>query len=228
MDKKQNGQVLRVVVVDDDIAVRDALSQAIAAIDNFRIVGEAASLEEGIEQLALAFDIILIDLNLGDGSGIELIRLARVQKPDVKIVVISVFGDERNVISAIEAGADGYLLKDISDIDLTNALNRIISEEYPISPSIAGHLLKRVRTADPKAKSKPNNFQLTQRETEILKLLAKGYTYQEVSNYLSISYHTVADYIRNIYKKLSVNSKSQAIFEAAQAGIIQVNDPYNP
>lgn len=228
MDKKQSGQVSKVVVVDDDIAVRDALSQAISAIDNFRMVGEAASLEEGIEQLALAFDIILIDLNLGDGSGIELIRSARQQKPDVKIVVISVFGDERNVISAIEAGADGYLLKDISDIDLTKALNRIVSEEYPISPSIAGHLLKRVRAADPKAKSKQNNFQLTQRETEILKLLAKGYTYQEVSNYLSISYHTVADYIRNIYKKLSVNSKSQAIFEAAQAGIIQVNDPYNP
>lgn len=228
MNKKSNASVCKVVIVDDDKVVRDALQTAIGTIDQFRVVGEAGSLSEGIELLDLAFEIILVDLNLGDGSGIDLIERARTLKPESKIVVISVFGDERNVISAIEAGADGYLLKDIDEIDLTNALTRIVSGESPISPSIAGHLLKRVRAVDPKVKPKVAAFKLTQRETETLKLLAKGYTYQEVSNYLDISYHTVADYIKNIYKKLSVKSKSQAIYEAAQAGLIQVNDPYNP
>jgi DNA-binding NarL/FixJ family response regulator len=172
-------------------------------------------------------DILLADLHLPDGSGIDIIRLFKQINPNGLAIVISALSDGISVMKALEFGAMGYLHKDDTSIQIIDAIKMALNGQSPMSSSIAYSLICRIQDAgfaspptSPKPSSNPNTI-LTNRETEILDLIAKGLSYAETAVVLNISAQTVPVHIRNIYKKLHANNRSEAVYEARAIGIIE-------
>ncbi len=214
-----------VFLVEDDEATRQRLVQAINAHKSLTVVWSCATLREGLAALkTLHPDVLLVDLGLPDGSGIELIRAARLLNYAIEIMVISVFSDERHTLEAIKAGASGYLLKDSDTTYIGDAILRLLAGESPISAGIARHVLKSCRKAnhslDFAESLKKRSPKLTKREVEVLQCITKGYTYYEVASMLGMSRNTITSHIKNIYRKLEVHSRGEAVFEAMQSGLI--------
>ena len=165
-------------------------------------------------------DYWLVDLGLPDGTGIELIRLVRDMYPLTLILVITVFGDADNIVRSIQAGANGYLLKEDmqKDVSLLPTIGAIRDGGTPLSPLIASRLLSRMqvapKAATPTAPSPSSDHGLSPREVELLQLLSRGYTYAEAADLMQVGLGTVQTNIKRIYTKLAVNSRTQAIFEA--------------
>ncbi len=215
-----------VLVVEDDSSTRERFSRVIGGHPQLDLVGDAGDLATGIELLnRLTPDVLLMDLDLPDGNGMSLIEEIESKNLQTEAMVISVFGDERHVIRAIEAGAGGYLLKDGGADQITGAILQLVAGGAPISPSIAKHLLKRFRhheqpdTEDEDADATQME-PLTNREQEILKFVSYGYTAKEIAEQNNISIHTVNTHIRNTYSKLAVNSRAEAVMKAVRHGII--------
>lgn len=211
----------RVAIVEDDTVLGPALAQIVDTVEGLEVVGVAETLQAGIELMASGVDVLLVDLALPDGSGLDLIDLAH-RDYSCKILVISVFGDVRNVVSAIEYGADGYLLKGADMAQVSQAIGTVLAGGAPISPGVAVHILSRVRGARPSPSKPP--VSLTPKEVQILEQLAKGLSFKEVARAQQISHHTVGDHVKAIYRKLAVNSRGEAVFEAVQAGLIRLKD----
>ena len=186
-------------------------------------IGAASTLQEARELVAFAPQVFLIDLALPDGSGLELITELATAAPECKALVISVFGDVRNVVRAIELGAAGYLLKGTEAAQVAAAIETVLRGGAPLSPAVAGHILNRVRKDAAVANARPV-AKLTPREIDLLESLARGLTVKEVAAVHGISPHTVGDHVKAIYKKLAVSSRGEAIFEAAQSGLIRLHD----
>jgi DNA-binding NarL/FixJ family response regulator len=218
----------RVLLVEDDAPTRQHLARAVEAHPGLALLGAAATLAEGRGLLAReAPDVLLTDLGLPDGSGIDLIRELRRSAPGAVAMAITALGDERTVISAIEAGASGYLLKDGSLAEVGEALMDLVAGGSPISPGVARYLLRRLqRSADvPAAPAQdPDAPHLTEREHEILSLIAKGFSFPEIAGLLAISAHTVTTHVRHIYEKLEVTSRGSAVYEAVQLGLIRLEE----
>lgn len=218
------GLPIRIAVVEDDPVLRGHLAETIERVPGFDLCGTASTLEMGLRLLNRC-DVLLLDLALPDGNGLDLIRRARsTGLQDLKIIVITIFGDVRNVVQVIEAGADGYLLKGGSMAECEKAIRDVMAGGAPISPAVAGHILARVRHHAPTLPANTPGTTLTDKETEVLTELARGHSYKEVAIRLDISHHTVADHVKAIYRKLSVNSRSEAVFEAMQSGLIQLRE----
>jgi DNA-binding NarL/FixJ family response regulator len=225
---------LRVLTVDDDPAVRAAFGAALAASPDMQAVGMAADLAEGTRLLrATRPDALLVDLGLPDGDGISLIREAARTLPDCDVLVVTVFGDERHVLAAIEAGATGYLLKDAAPTEIVEQLRVLRSGGSPISAVIARQLLRRfaalpgMRADAPMPDNKTPPLLLPQaapilspREREVLLLCAKGYSYEEIAPLLDVSRHTVTSFVKRTYRKLQVHSKTEAVYEARRMGFL--------
>lgn len=215
---------LRVFLLEDDARTRASLLHRLQSSESITVVGDSGTLAEARAALeGLAVDAFLFDLQLPDGNSIALIREQHALRPEAPVLVISVFGDEERVISAIEAGARGYLLKDEPGEDLADAVRRAVAGESPISPAIARHLIRRFQDACDTAEPQADN-PLSERELEVLRLAAKGLTYQETAEILGVSINTVGTYTRRVYQKLAVNSRAQAIFEARQMGWMRDGD----
>jgi DNA-binding NarL/FixJ family response regulator len=216
-----------VLLVEDDEHTRAHLARAVRANAALDLIGVAGNCAEARELLALRTpEVLLTDLGLPDGSGIELIRELRARDPDALAMVITVFGDEGSVLSAIEAGATGYLLKDGTSEQIGEAILQLVAGGSPISPSIARHLLRRFKPerqppSPPLAADAPH---LTARETEVLQLIAKGFSFGEIADLLAISPHTVTAHVRSIYRKLEVSSRGAAVFEAANLGLLKLGE----
>jgi DNA-binding NarL/FixJ family response regulator len=213
-----------VLIVEDDGATRDHLAAVVAASPGFALAGAAADLAQARRLLAAAVDVLLTDLGLPDGSGIALIREARAQRPALPIMVMTVLADEQTVLSAIEAGANSYLIKGAGRDEVSAALEQLLAGGSPISPSIARHLLRRLQGPPPSPAAAAGASLLSERETEILRHIAKGFSSAEVARLLEISVHTVTTHVRNLYRKLEVTSRTSAIYEAVSLGIIRLDD----
>lgn len=209
-----------VLIVEDEPATRERLAGIVRATDGLELaaeVGDRAAALALLAQPGFAPRVALVDLALPDGSGIDVIGALRRTHPAADAMVISVFGDEAHVIGAIEAGATGYLLKDADAAAVGAAILRLIAGESPISASIARHLLKRFQ-APPAHDPAPH---LTAREREVLQLIAKGLSYARIADSLGMSVNTVPSYVKQIYRKLQVNSRGEAVFEALALGLIK-------
>jgi len=216
-------KLLTVQVVEDDHYIRERLVQAIEAHAALSLSSHAGTCCEAAEALRDRPDVFLVDLGLPDGDGTDLIRMATDQSNGaIKSIVFSVFGDEKRVVRAIEAGATGYLLKDTEISDLPASIIELAEGKSPISPAIASYLLKRFRPQP--AQSRTQAGCLSEREIEVLELVAKGCSAKEISSALDVSYHTVVSHTKKIYQKLNVRSRTEAVFEAEQAGIIHLHD----
>lgn len=211
-----------VLIVEDDGHTRRHLMEAVDGAEALRVVGGVGSVREGRACLREeAPDVLLVDLGLPDGSGVELIEEARRLAADTQVLVITVFGDEKSVLSAIEAGARGYLLKDGEPGDVRGAVQQLLAGGSPISPAIARHLLLRFQHGPPDAAPRPH---LSAREAEVLGLVVKGFTFPEIAEHLAISAHTVTTHVRRIYRKLEVRSRSEAVYEAMNLGMVKPGD----
>lgn len=210
------------LLIEDDAATREFLAGVVAAHPELRLVDAVATLAEALASMrAHQPTLLLVDLGLPDGDGLDLIRAAaRFAKPKPEIMVISAFGDEASAIAAIEAGAGGYLLKGGSAAELASSLSAMLAGEAPISPAIAAHLLKRFRKPAPVEPVPRPVEPLTDREVEVLRLIAKGFSYAEVATELSLKYNTVASYVKSIYGKLAVHSRGKAVHQARLMGFL--------
>jgi DNA-binding NarL/FixJ family response regulator len=207
-----------VLIVEDDLRLRASLAQAIRAAPDLKLVGEADDLPEGLRLLDLVQpEVLLVDIGLPSGSGLELIRHAAKQSPHCNVMVITVFAEEQLVLDCIEAGATGYLLKGSSPQDIATQIRSLVAGGSPISPTIARRLLSRF-TAQPNAGADAPT--LSTQEQAVLSMSAKGYSYDEIAGLLKLSRHTVETYVKRIYRKLHVHSKTAAVYEGRKLGLV--------
>lgn len=223
---------IRVMLVDDDDRIQQALRVAIETHPELNLVGQAYTLKDAMAVVEeLQPEVVLVDLGLPDGSGLELIAHIHQHMPGCESMVLTVFGDEAHVISSIEAGATGYLTKDTRTADILDRLKQLRAGGSPISPVIARRLLNRFRgvaTPDqlPTNKTAVNQefTPLSEREQQVLEMVAKGFMQAEIADILGVSINTISTYIKRIYKKLAVNSRTSAVHRANALGLINLKD----
>jgi DNA-binding NarL/FixJ family response regulator len=205
--------VIRLVIVDDHPVVRDGLRGIFEADAAFEVVGEAGN---GSEALALAErlapDVVLLDLRMPGLSGAALIRALRAQQPGVRVLVLTTFDDDAEVLAAIDEGANGYLLKDTPRTELRRAVKATARGQSVLSPTVAGALTRRSAT--------PEHQKLSPRELEVLALIARGTTNREVAGRLFISEATVKTHLLHIYAKLEAKDRAAAVAIAYQRGLL--------
>ena len=212
-----------VMVVEDDPAFLARFCRIVAGAPQLSLiaaVGDLASARAAIARHAP--DVLLTDLGLPDGNGVELIRETSQAHPATDIMVISVFGDEEHVLASIEAGATGYILKDSLPEEFVGLISQLRAGGSPISPVIARQLLKRFKRKEEVAGRVPDPHtpELTQRESEVLALIAKGFNFGEIARLLEVSPHTINAHVKKIYQKLAVHSRGEAVYEAGKMGLI--------
>jgi len=210
-----------ILLVEDDAPtcwrLQDALTKAGFAV---RAAGTLAEARAALAERAPG--VLLTDLKLPDGHGVELIRETRQRLPETEIMVIPALGDEESVISAITVGATGYLLKDAFPTDIATTVRDLVAGHSPISASIARFIVRRTQKAEPAAGPPLNTAKLTPREIDILWGIAKGFSYAEIADHLGLSRQTVPGHIKSIYRKLEVHTRGEAVFEAVQQGLIKL------
>ncbi len=208
---------LRVGLVEDDSILRAAVRSTIERRLGWELALSADSCAAAAAIPPL--DALLLDIGLPDGSGLDLIR--PFNATGCKVIVFTVMGDEATVLRAIELGAAGYLLKQADPEEMLAAIDEVMAGGAPLTPSVAAHVLARLRSANknsPRSAAEARLASLTAREQEVLLALARGYTYGETAELLEISAHTVGDHVKRIYSKLAVRSRAEAVFEVVQAG----------
>lgn len=213
--------VVHVAIVEDDPLVRGYLADTIAGQPGFALVGTAPGLGAARGLLDCGADVFLLDLGLPDGSGALLIPDIR-RAGTAKVIVLTSFGDRDTVVRTIEAGADGYLLKDSTTPQIVEAIEAALAGGAPISAAAAVHLLDRLRSLPAPGPGEDPPAALTRRETELLQLFAKGYSYKETARLLGISPLTVGNHVRSIYRKLDVHTRSEAVYEALRSGKLSI------
>ena len=226
MTHDKNNFPIRVALVEDDVNFQNALIAAIEAVPDMVLLGMAGTRALGLQMLEqIEAEVLLVDLGLPDGSGIDVIRAARVKWPDCNVMVSTVFGDEMHVMQSLEAGAAGYLLKDSAPKNMLDEIRSLHGGGSPISPLIARQILVRFRQGEKPvnvtAMTVSGKSPLSAREQEVLEYTTKGYTSSEIAKLMSVSHHTVLTYVRRIYAKLKVNSKTEAIYEARNQGLLE-------
>jgi len=189
-------------------------------------ISEAARIHDALEMVnAIRFDVALVDLGLPDGSGVEVVQALREKQPDVQSVVVTIHDDDEHLFPALQAGAFGYLLKEQSREQLSEQLHRISQGEPPLSPSIARRVIQYFTAQARQQPIQPDtvtpHVQLTDRENEVLLRVAKGFTLPEIGQQLNLSRHTIADYVKQIYRKLNVSSRAEAALEAQRLGLFR-------
>ena len=205
------------LVVDDLTASRDWLSSALSLAFPGITINTADSISSAKACIDARPQLALIDLGLPDGSGVRLIEQLHPQ--GCCCVVATVFDDDAHLFPALRAGAQGYVLKDQSQQQLADMLRGIGDGEPALSPSIARRLLKHFQPTLPTAQPATAGV-LTSRETDVLRLIAKGHTVADVARLLELSAHTVSGYLKDIYRKLSVNNRAEAALEAVRLGLV--------
>jgi DNA-binding NarL/FixJ family response regulator len=203
--------MIRLLIVDDHPIVRDGLRGVFAAEPDLTVVGEAADGADAVRHAGSA-DVVLMDLRMPGMGGVEAITRLRETCPEVRVLVLTTFDTDSDVLPAIEAGATGYLLKDAPRDELLRAVRSAYRGESVLSPSVAGRLMGRVR--------RPADGTLSKREREVLALVADGTTNREAAKKLFVSEATIKTHLLHIYDKLGVRDRAAAVGEAYKRGLL--------
>ncbi len=211
-------RTISVAIVEDDAPLREGLGVLIAGTPGFRLTGAFGSIEEAVGHLSAARpDVLLLDINLPGQPGSQAVRPLRERCPEMQVLMLTIYAEQDRIFESICNGACGYLLKKTPPARLLEAIREAHEGGSPMSPEIARKVVtlfqKTRQPADPGAR-------LTPHEIRLLKLLAEGHSYQSAGQVLGSSINTVRNYIRSIYEKLHVHSKSEAVTKALRAGLI--------
>ncbi len=210
--------MIRVLIVDDHPVVRDGLRGVLDGEPDMQVVGEAGHGAEALARIgAAAPDVVLMDLRMPTMGGVEAITALRTAAPGVRVLVLTTFDTDRDVLPAIEAGATGYLLKDTPREELLRAVRAAHRGEAVLSPAVAGRLMGQVRTPTPDA--------LSARELDVLRLVAAGSTNRDAARQLFISEATVKTHLLHIYAKLEVRDRASAVAAGYQRGLLHATPP---
>ena len=216
-------EAIKVLIVDDHTVVRDGLVAMLGREGDFAVVGEAKNGMEAVERAReLRPQVILMDLRMPELDGVEAMRRIRAENSEVNFLVLTTYDNDEYIFDAIEAGAKGYLLKGASREELFDAVRAVRRGESLIQPVVAARVLDRFAQLSRKAAQSADTESLSEREVEVLKLMAKGSANKEIGANLSISESTVKTHVANIFQKLEVTGRTEAVTKAMQRGIIQL------
>ena len=208
-----------ILIVEDHNDTREWWMKNIFSAFPDAIPESAVTLSEAREKIASQhFSLALVDINLPDGSGLDLVEELVLKHPETYIVMSTIFDDDHHVFSALRAGANGYLIKDQPRDSQIEMLKDIVNGQPPISPGVARRILRYF--TEQKVEQKPAAQQLTAREQEVLRLIAKGYSRPEVADLMGLTSNTVSSYTKVIYQKLNVSRRAEAVIEAIRLGLI--------
>ena len=200
---------IRVSIIEDDSGLRSAIEERVAGDKRLRVVGTHPSAEDALARLPAAQpDVVLTDINLPGLSGIECVRRLKPSMPSTQFVMLTVYDDAERIFEALAAGATGYLVKRASRAELLSAIVDVHRGDSPMSSGIARKVVRSFRRAE--ADVEPD-YKLAPREKQVLDLLAQGFLYKEIADQLGLGIPTVNSYVRSIYEKLQVHSRSQAV-----------------
>jgi DNA-binding NarL/FixJ family response regulator len=218
MINKTKDSPTRVVVIEDERELRNGLQVLLNMSPDFECVKSFASMEEALRTVdSLQFDLVVTDIGLPRMDGIEGTRILHEKFPEMPIIVFTVHEEDDKIFQALCAGARGYLLKNTPPNRIIEALNEVAEGGAPMSPDVALRVVKLFRTFSPPEKS---DYRLTEQETKILKLLIDGHHYKTAAVELGISKATVAFHLKNIYQKLQVHSKTEAVAKALKENLV--------
>ena len=232
--------MFRVLIVEDDTASRVFFESSVNSSPQLSCIASVSTVADARAVLSSErepIDVLLTDIGLPDGSGIDLIRFALATHPSCEALVISMFGDEDTVLKSIEAGALGYIHKDAAPENIAKTILEMKAGASPISPLVARQVLAKyaaltnsvntlqnepaISASVPLTHSNDAPVLLSLREQEVLQLIARGFSYAEIAGLCSLSIHTVQSHVKNLYFKLGVHSRSEAVFEATQIGLLR-------
>ena len=213
---------IRILIVDDHTMVRDGLNTMLSRQRDFAVVGEASNGREAIEMAQdTSPDVILMDLRMPEVSGVEAMRTIGNRDPEVRFIVLTTFDTDEYIFDAIEAGAKGYMLKDASREELFNAVRAVYRGESQIEPGVAAKVLSRFQELS-RHGPEHDRESLSEREIEVLQLIARGSANKQIAGELLISESTVKTHVGNIFRKLNVSHRTEAVTQALQRGIIRL------
>ena len=211
---------IKVLIVDDHTVVRDGLAAIMGRQKDFAVVGEAEDGQKAVERAReLRPDVILMDLRMPVLDGVEAMRRISADDPHVKFIVVTTYDTDEYVFDAIEAGAKGYLLKDASRKELFDAVRAVHRGESLIEPGVAAKVLDRFVQL---SRQTPESAGLSEREIEVLHLMSTGAANKEIAVALTVSESTVKTHVANIFHKLDVNGRTEAVTQAIQRGLIHL------
>lgn len=209
---------IKVVIFEDNNNLREGLFQLINGSQGFSCVGAYANCDHLLKNISEDKpDVVLMDIQMPGINGIEGVKIIKENFPSVKVLMETIFEDDDKVFASICYGAEGYILKNTAPVEILEAIKEIYDGGSPMTPSVANRVLKMIRA---KHHEIPDSFDLTKRETEILSCLVKGMSYKMVADVCTISIDTVNMHVKNIYKKLQVHSKSEAVAKAIRGKMV--------
>jgi DNA-binding NarL/FixJ family response regulator len=214
-----NTKPIRVAIIEDQKHLREGLAALIDGTDGFRCIESFGSMEEAMPAIRRNLpDLLLVDIGLPGQSGIDGIRILKESNPDLLMIILTVYDDDRRIFEALCAGARGYLLKKTPPAKLVEFLQDAVHGGAPISPEIALKVINLFREFRPPVNT---NYELTPHETRILQLLTEGHNFKSASTILGVTTNTIAFHMRSVYDKLQVHSKSEAVAKALRNHLVK-------
>ncbi|NLV74318.1 MAG: response regulator transcription factor [Chloroflexi bacterium] len=216
---------INVIIADDHSIVRQGIRQYLELTDDITVVAEAAEGNQAIAMInAYRPDVVLLDINMPGMTGVEVTQKLKAQHPDIKILILTAYDEDPYVFSLLQAGANGYLLKNCDIEELQKAVRAVHQGKTVLSPVVADKIVRQIQRTTPAQPDNASSLEdLTNRELEILRLAAKGYTNKAIGQDIGISDRTVQGHLANIYAKLNVASRTEAVTEAVKRKLIDLD-----
>lgn len=217
--------VIKILLAEDHAVVRESIRESLARESEFKIVGEAGDGEEAVALTGqLRPDVVLMDISLPRLNGIEATRQIKAANPSVAVLILTAYDDEQYIFSVLSAGAAGYLLKDVGVAGLVEAIKTVYNGDSVLYPTIAKKVLQKFRSYKLDAVGSQPSDLLSERESTVLKLAAKGLSNNAIANELRLSVSTIESHLRSIFNKLGVGSRTEAVIEAMKKGWLTLKD----
>lgn len=216
---------IRIIIADDHAIVREGTRIMLEREEDMEVIGEARDGEEAVKLIEkLKPDVAILDISMPKLSGIDVTKQVKAKLPSTAILILTAYQNDEYVFALLEAGAAGYLLKDVPSSEIVEAVRSVYSGESVLHPSIARKVIQRAIVSSAKSSEDKPEVELSEREKEVLMLAAQGLRNKDIADNLCISIRTVQGHINSIFHKLNVGSRTEAIFQSVKRGLISFND----
>lgn len=223
--KETNTEKIRIVIADDHAVVREGTRTLLQKEPDMQVVGEAGDGEEAVALIEkLKPDVAILDISMPKLSGIEVTKQIKPLLPSLAVLILTAYDNDEYVFALLEAGAAGYLLKDVPGREIVDAVRSVYAGESVLHPSIARKVIQRAIVSSARSSGEKPEMEFSERESEVLKMIAKGFSNKDIAHQLGISSRTVQGHINKIFNKLNVGSRTEAIFQSVKRGWLSFDD----